>query len=89
MASGNIPIQLFSACSTLGEITPLWFRFENEEHGIETIKVERILSQKEEKHCGLNYIRYVCWAAAEDKEHLVELRYSISSHQWKLFQVLT
>lgn len=88
MEAANIPVQLFSACNTQGDITPLWFRFENEEHRIKTIKIQKVYSKKEEKYCGLPYISYICLAAAEEKDHLIELRYSIGQHQWKLFRFL-
>lgn len=89
MTAMNIPIQLISACSTKGELTPLWFRYENEEHGIETIRIEKVVSTKEERYCGMDYIGYICWTELEGHLHLVELRYSISSHQWKLFRLLS
>ena len=47
MAALNIPIQMFGACSTLGDMTPLWFRYENKEHGIITVKIESIVSSRE------------------------------------------
>ena len=51
MAALNIPIQLVGACSTLGDMTPLWFRYENEEHAVVTVKVEEVVSSKEERYC--------------------------------------
>ncbi len=38
----NYPIQIFSVTSTLGEITPLRFRYENIEHEIITVNVDEI-----------------------------------------------
>lgn len=67
MAALNIPIQLVGACSTLGDMTPLWFRYENEEHAVVTVKVEEVVSSKEERYCGMDYISFVCWAAAEGR----------------------
>ena len=85
----NIPIQLVSACSTLGQITPLWFRYENEEHQIVTVKIQQVVSSKEEKHCGMDYISYVCWAQTEQQRRLIELRYRLSTHKWSFFQALS
>ena len=73
MAALNIPIQLFGACSTLGDMTPLWFRYENEEHGIITVKIEEVVSSREEKYCGMDYISFICWAAAEGPRKLIEI----------------
>lgn len=89
MSALNIPIQLISACSTLGQITPLWFRYEDEEHRIITVKIQQVVSSKEEKHCGMDYISYVCWAQAERQRRLIELRYRLSTHRWSFFQALS
>ena len=89
MSALNIPIQLVSACSTLGQITPLWFRYENEEHQIVTVKIQQVVSSMEEKHCGMDYISYVCWAQTEQQRRLIELRYRLSTHKWSFFQALS
>ena len=89
MSALNIPIQLVSACSTLGQITPLWFRYEYEEHQIVTVKIQQVVSSKEEKHCGMDYISYVCWAQTEQQRRLIELRYRLSTHKWSFFQALS
>lgn len=89
MSALNIPIQMVGACSTLGDMTPLWFRYENEEHGIVTVKIEEVVSSKEEKFCGMDYISLVCWAATKEQRRLVELRYRISTHRWSYFRTLS
>ena len=89
MAALNIPIQLVGACSTLGDMTPLLFRYENEEHAVVTVKVEEVVSSKEERYCGMDYISFVCWAAAEGQRRLIELRYRVSTHKWSLFRTLS
>ena len=83
MAALNIPIQMFGACSTLGDMTPLWFRYENKEHGIITVKIESIVSS------GIEHISFVCWAVAEGQRRLIELRYRISTHKWSFFRTLS
>ena len=88
MAALNIPIQMFGACSTLGDMTPLWFRYEDEAHGIITVKIEQVISSREEKHCGMDYITFVCWAAAGGQRRLVELRYRVATHKWSFFRAL-
>ena len=89
MAALNIPIQLVGACSTLGDMTPLWFRYENEELAGVTGKGGDVVSSKEESDCGMDYISFVCWAAAEGQRRLIELRYRVSTHKWSLFRTLS
>ena len=51
----NIPIQLCNVCNTTGDLMPRWFRFEDEEHQIHTIKVVQIVSHKEINFVGEYY----------------------------------
>lgn len=85
----NIPIQLYSACNTVGELTPIWFRFETEEHTIESIRIEKIISHKEQNFCGAAYISFICSAVCDNRMRIFELRYSINTHKWSLFQILS
>lgn len=60
MVALNIPTRTFGAYSTLGGMTSLWFRYENRGHGIITMKIESIVSSREEKFCGVGHINFVC-----------------------------
>ena len=85
----NIPVQMLAVTDRSGKLTPLWFRYENEEHQIVTVKIQQVVSSKEEKHCGMDYISYVCWAQTEQQRRLIELRYRLSTHKWSFFQALS
>ena len=43
----NYPIQLIAVTSTLGDITPIRFRYENGEHELVTVNVDEIHAKKE------------------------------------------
>lgn len=85
----NMPIQLDSVCSTKGEFTPRWFRYENKEHQIEKVTIEKILSYKEINFVGLKMIQYICTATVEEQERIFELRYNVTSHKWTFFRMLS
>lgn len=85
----NIPIQLISCFSTMGDITPIRFRIENEDHSIETIKIERILAHKDVSFNGIKEIQYTCQATIGEQTKLFTIHYNISSHRWRLFRILT
>jgi hypothetical protein len=85
----NIPIQLDSVCSTQGTFTPRWFRFEDEENQIQTVKIQRIVSEKELNYVGVRVLQYICAAAFKDEEKIFELRYYVGSHKWTFFKMLT
>ncbi len=83
----NIPVEIISKFNTLGEITPLRLRLENEEHCLITAQITNILYIKDNNYSGINTIDYGCHLKIEDREYLVQLRYFVSSHKWILYQV--
>ena len=85
----NVPIQLLSVCSTQGELKPLWFRFEDEEHQICKINIDKIISHKEINYVGMKMLQFICGARIFDCERIFELRYNIVSHKWSFYQMLS
>lgn len=85
----NIPIQAGSVTNTTGKIIPTWFRYEDpNEHEIQTVKIENILSSKEINYVGFRMIQFVCAAEITGTRRIFELRYSIGTHKWVFFQML-
>lgn len=84
----NIPIQLISSCSTLGDFTPLKFRFEDEEHHIVTVNISDILSTREHKINGIHELIYTCRAYINGASRLFELKYNVNTHKWLIFRTL-
>lgn len=85
----NIPIQMFCVVSTSGDFTPVIFKFENEEHAIETIRINKIIAHKDTNFNGIHEIRYTCQANISGTSRLFSLIYNISSHKWRFFQMLS
>lgn len=85
----NIPIQMISVCSTVGELTPMRFRFENEDHTIETVHVDEVLGRKDTNFNGIREIQYTCRADIGGMCKLFILKYSISTTRWRLSQILS
>lgn len=84
----NIPIQMISNCSTVGDFTPMRFRLELEDHSMETVTVENILSHKETSFNGVREIQYTCQAIISGSLKMFILSYNINSHKWRLFRML-
>lgn len=82
----NLPIQMMSLVDRTGRLTPMGFRFEDEEHKINSIKVSRVISREKTNVAGVREIKVVCGALFGDKERLLELRYSVESQQWRIYQ---
>lgn len=78
----NYPIQLIAVTSTLGDITPLRFRYENGEHEIITVNVDEIHAKKEMTIGKGGSIIYTCASAIDETKMLYQLRYEIGTHKW-------
>ncbi|MCR5002439.1 MAG: hypothetical protein K6A71_11680 [Lachnospiraceae bacterium] len=78
----NYPIQLIAVTSTLGDITPLRFRYENGEHELITVNVDEIHAKKEMTIGKGGSIIYTCASMTADTKMLYQLRYEIGTHKW-------
>lgn len=82
MQTSNIPIQVFCVVSTIGDLTPVRFRYEAEDHRILTVPITEILCQKETKSAGSREIIFTCTANMEGSIHLFNLKYNVNHHRW-------
>lgn len=85
----NIPIQLFCVVSTIGDLTPVRFKYETEEHRIITVQISEVLSQKETRLAGAREITYTCTADMEGTTQIFNLKYHVNQHRWSLARFLT
>lgn len=85
----QIPIQMMSITDRDGRLTPIWFKFETEEHFVEKIMIEKTISRDESNKVGIREMRFICSAIFGEQRRLLEIRYRIESHQWRIFQFLS
>lgn len=85
----NIPIQMFCVVDTTGKISPIQFRFETEEHMIETVKIEHILSRDEKSYVGIREKQFICSVLLQGVRRMLEIRYHVESQKWRIFQFLS
>ncbi|MDD3369262.1 MAG: hypothetical protein PHP50_10325 [Lachnospiraceae bacterium] len=86
----NVPIQLISVTSTVGELTPVLFKLENEQHEIVTIRIDRIITCKERGYQSSKELIFTCTAPlADGAQHLFNLKYNVLLHKWTLFELLS
>lgn len=85
----NIPIQLFCVVSTIGDLTPVRFKYETEEHQIMTVHISEILSHKETRLAGTKEITYTCTANIDNSTQIFNLKYNVNLHRWTLVRFLT
>lgn len=84
----NIPIQMIAAADRDGKLTPMYFRFETEEHHIERVTIERTISRDECCYVGIREKRFVCTAVIGEVRRIMEIRYHIENQKWRIFQFL-
>lgn len=89
LSSAQIPVQMMAIADRDGRLTPVWFRFETEDHLIEKIFIERTISRDESNKVGIREKRFICSAVFGGQRRLIELRYRIESQQWRIFQFLS
>ncbi len=78
----DIPVQMISCTDTDGKITPIRFRFRDKTGEIITVKVEKILSQDQDKNrLGANF---TCIAPIYGTQKTFTLRYNYYAHEWHL-----
>ena len=82
----NMPVDVISVCSANGDIRPLRLRMETQEHQLLRMDIDEIVSSKEIQYVGIEAQVFLCRATVEEKEWLLELRYTIRSHSWCLMR---
>ncbi len=84
----NIPIQMVSLTDRDGRITPLWFRLETQDHQVRMYRIEQIVSRDEKKYVGVREKQFVCKIMLGKSTKTLEMRYSVETQKWRIFQFL-
>lgn len=82
----NTPIDVISVCAADGQIKPLRFRMEEEDHRLRRVDIDQVISTRKIQYVGIEAQIFLCRATVEGKEWLFELKYTIRSHCWCLFR---
>ena len=80
------PVDVIALYSANGDIRPLRFRMEDEQHQLLRIDIDEIVSSKEIQYVGIEARIFLCYATIKGKRRLFELKYTIRSHSWCLFR---
>jgi hypothetical protein len=75
---------VIAAFNPNGKIKPLYFQYNDLYGDGNNIKIESILSSKEDHYAGLPIIVYSCMAIIQNKRLQCVLRYHITEHYWEL-----
>ena len=80
------PVDVISVCSAGGEIQPLRFRMEDEQHQLLRIDIDEVISMRPIQYVGIEAQIFLCKAKVKGKEWLFELKYTIRTHSWCLMR---
>ncbi len=84
----NIPIQMMSLTDRDGKMTPLWFRLETENHEVRLCRIEQVISRDEKKYVGVREKQFICKIRLGNVCKTLEMRYSVETQKWRIFQFL-
>ena len=82
MQQNICPVDVIAMHSANGDIHPLRFRMEDEQHQLLRIDIEEIISSKTVLYVGIEAQIFLCKATVQGRKWLFELRYTIRSHSW-------
>ena len=86
MDSNICPVDVISICSADGQIRPLRFRMEDEEHQLLRVDIDEIINCRQSQYVGIESQIFLCKAIVKGKPWLFELKYTIRSHCWCLLR---
>ena len=70
-----------------GVITPIKFRISDEDKEIKIIRIDRILSRKEEKLAGNRMLVFTVQSVINGNEHRFEMKYEFTTYKWFLYKI--
>ena len=76
------PVDVISVCSASGDIRPLRFRIENDQHDLLRIDIDEVISMKPVQFVGIEAQIFLCRATVNGKQWIFELKYTIRTHTW-------
>lgn len=80
------PVDVICVYSANGDIRPLRFRTEDEQHQLLRVDIDEVVSCREVQYVGIEAQIFLCSATIHGKKALFELKYTIRSHSWCLLR---
>lgn len=80
-------VDMICLSSSEGDITPLKFRFQESGGESRIVKIDRIISRKEEKIAGNRMLVFTVQSLMDGIERVFEMKYEIQSFKWYLYKL--
>ena len=80
----HMPVDVIATFNVQGKIKPNFIRLEDENHVLQTYKIENIVFSREEKYAGIPVILFCCNIMRRSCMQIINIKYHVKSHQWVL-----
>lgn len=81
----SVDMICLSSCE--GEIRPLKFRIREDASEPRIVKIDRIISKKEEKIAGNRMLVFTVQSVMDGIERVYEMKYEIQTSRWYLYKL--
>ena len=79
-----MPVDVIATFNVQGKIKPNYIRLEDENHALQTYKIESIVFCKEENFAGVSTMVFCCNVLLGECLQMINIKYHIKTHQWVL-----
>ena len=80
----HMPVDVIATFNVQGKIKPNYIRLEDENHALQTYKIESILYSRDENYAGVAAMAFCCNIILDDCLRMIYIKYHIKTHQWIL-----
>jgi len=81
------PVDMICYTTKDGDISPVKFRISDDQKENRVIRIDRIISRKEEKLAGNRMLVFTVQSVINGTECLFEMKYEISTCKWFLYKI--
>lgn len=80
----HMPVDVVATFNVQGRIKPNFIQLEDEDHVLQTYKIENIVFSREEKYAGIPVILFCCKIMQGGCMQVIHIKYHVKTHQWVL-----
>lgn len=80
----QMPVDVVATFNVQGKIKPNYIRLEDDNHVLQTYKIESIVFCKEENYAGIPVLLYCCNIKCQECMQMINIKFHIKTHQWVL-----
>lgn len=78
----HMPVDVIATFNVQGKIKPNFIRLEDENHALETYKIENIVFSREENYAGIPVMLFCCNIMQSGCLQTIHIKFHIKTHQW-------